>query len=333
MSAFQKMTKVAARSGAALCCALAAVATVGCGSARHTHTVEARGSSRRLLQEERPAPVATAETAPAERARPVEKDFGARYATPAQCEVAARKRLLSSRDEGWAALKSCVEQMHFTLLDALLSDAWAEELRVRPDAAQVIAQVVAKRGGSVDGELKLLHERKVPIFGLSAAIAQPDIYKGRYLLLRAQVADVRSEGDRPTVWLVEQALGSVESDQPVGYSTRKDTASVHSGAVNGDAGLLGRANLGGQIGTSEREQSSLTVRRFDNVTDETGREALGRLPKADPFFAPGSDFVVLARFDGLRTTSGGDEEEDEAAPKLPVLTIVGYYAPHPLIVY
>jgi hypothetical protein len=327
MSAFQKMTRTAARSGAALLCAMA---VAGCGSARHTHSVESREPSR-LVAEERPAPVPRAEVAP-EPARPSEKAFGARYATPAQCELAARRLQATSRDEAWAALKSCVERMHFTLLNALLSDAWAEELRVRPDAAQVLAQVVAKRGGSVPGELKLLHERKVPIFALSAAIAQPDIYKGRYLLLRAQVADVRSEGDKPTVWLVEQELGSVESDQPVGYATRRDSVKVHSGAVNGDVGMLGRANLGGQLSTSESELSGATVRRFDNVSGESGREALGRLAKVDPFFAPGRDFVVLARFDGLRTTSGGSED-DEDAPQLPVLTIVNYYEPHPLIVY
>ena len=107
---------------------------------------------------------------------------------------------------------------------------------------------------------------------------------------------------------------------------------VHSGAVGGNVGLLGPSNLGGQIATSEREVSSSTVERFDNYSDETGREALGRMPQADPFFAPGKDFVVLARYDGLRATSSG-EEEDEDAPKLPVLTIVSYYAPHPLVVY
>ncbi|WP_395828543.1 hypothetical protein [Archangium violaceum] len=327
MSAFQKMSKGVARSGAALLCA---VAVVGCGSSRHSHSVDAQESQRRSM-EERSALVDRGEPAP-RPSRPSEKAFGARYATPAQCEVAARKLLPTSRDEAWVALRSCVQYSHFTLLGALLSDAWAEELRVRPDAAQMIAQVVAKRGGSVDGELKLLHERKVPIFGLAAAIAQPDIYKGRYVLLRAQVADVRSEGDKPTVWLVEQELGSVESEQPVGYATRKDSVSVHSGAVGGDVGLLGRSNLGGQISTSEREQNASTVRRFDNVSGETGLEALGRLPNADPFFAPGKDFVVLARFDGLRTTSGGSEDDDDA-PKLPVLTVVGYYEPHPLVVY
>ncbi len=323
MSAFQRLSKVAARSGAALLCTWVAV---GCGSSRHTHQVG--GDDTSPLVKESPAQVEKTE-----RARPVEaRAFGSHYATPAQCEAAARRLLASSRDEAWVALKSCVEGTHFTLLGALLNKAWAEELRVRPDAASLIAQVVAQRGGSVEGELRLLHERKVPIFGLTAAVAQPEAYKGRYLLLRARVADVRSDGDRPTVWLVEQQLGSVASEQEVGYATRKDSVSVKSGSLGGDVGLLGHSNLGGQLVSSDREQQSTTTRRYDNISDETGIEALGRLPKADPFFAPGRDFVVLARFDGLRTTSGG-AEDDEEAPTLPVLTIVSYHVPHPLVVY
>jgi hypothetical protein len=323
MSAFLKLTKGAARSGAALLCTLVAV---GCGSSRHTHLV---GEDEAPLVKE----PARARVEKAEPARPVDpKAFSSRYATPAQCEAAARRLLAVSRDDAWTALKSCVEGTHFTLLGAVLSNAWAEELRVRPDAASLLAQVVAQRGGSVEGELRLLHARKVPIFALTAAVAQPEVYKGRYLLLRARVADVRSDGDKPTVWLVEQQLGSVASEQEVGYATRKDSVSVKSGTLGGDVGLLGRSNLGGQIASSEREQQSNTVLRYDNISDETGIEALGRLPTADPFFAPGKDFVVLARFDGLRTTSGG-AEDDEEAPKLPVLTIVSYHVPHPLVVY
>ncbi|WP_257447214.1 hypothetical protein [Archangium lipolyticum] len=325
MSTFQKLSKVAARSSAALLCTLA---VVGCGSTRHTHTVEETAVPESFAAQGRQAPASRTEPAPLV----APKAFATRFTTPSQCEAAARRLLPTSRDDAWTALKSCVEGTHFTLLGAVLGNAWSEELRTRPDAAQLLAQVVAQRGGSVEGDLRLLHARKVPIFGLTAAIAQPEVYKGRYLLLRAQVADVRSEGDKPTVWLVEQGLTSMASEQPVGYSTRKDSVSVRSGSVGGDAGMLGRANLGGQLATSERQQSSTTVQRFDNVADETGREALGRLAQADPFFAPGKDFVVLARFDGMRITSGGNED-DEAAPKLPVLTIVSYYAPHPLVVY
>jgi hypothetical protein len=325
MSTFQKVSRLAARSSAALVCTLA---VAGCGSTRHTHMMEEKAAAESFAAQGRPAPAAGTEPTPLVEP----KAYATRFTIPAQCEAAARRLLPTSRDDAWAALKSCVEGTHFTLLGAVLGRAWAEELKTRPDAAQLLAQVVAQRGGSVEGDLRLLHARKVPIFGLTAAIAQPEVYKGRYLLLRAQVADVRSEGDKPTVWLVEQGLTSVAGEQPVGYSTRKDSVSVRSGAVDGDVGMLGRANVGGQLSTSEREQRSTMVQRFDNVADETGREALGRLAQADPFFAPGKDFVVLARFDGMRITSGGNED-DEAAPKLPVLTIVSYYAPHPLVVY
>ena len=328
MSALVKKVK-AARSGAALVYALA---LMGCGTTQHVHAVEEREAPAESL-DEAPRAAAASRSAPIPVAHPEARVFGARYATPEQCEAAARELQASSRDQGWSALKSCVERTHFTLMGALLADAWSEDLRTRPDAAQLIAQVVAKRGGSVEGELRILNDRKVPIFGLSAAIAQPDTYKGRYLLLRAQVADVRSEGDQPTVWLVEEGLSSVERDRPVGYTTHRDSVRSHSGSLGGDVGLLGRSNLGGHLSSSVHERRSTSVPTYDNISEETGREALGRLARPDPFFAPGKDFVVLARFDGLRVTSSGDDDEDADAPKLPVLSIVGYYSPHPLVMY
>jgi hypothetical protein len=161
-------------------------------------------------------------------------------------------------------------------------------------------------------------------------MAHPDTYKGRYVLLRAQVADVRTEGDKPTVWLVEHALGSMAIDREVGPTSRTEVSTrTTSGPASGPA----RAGEGGySSSSSEQWVRGKTVRQYDNVSNETGREALGRLPKPDPFFEPGKDFVVLARFDGVRIASGGSED-DEEAPRLPVLTIVSYHPPHPLVVY
>ncbi|HEX8819418.1 MAG TPA: hypothetical protein VF794_05800, partial [Archangium sp.] len=260
MSALQKVSKVVARTGAALLCVLT---VAGCGSSRHSHVMD-EGETTPPLAREQPAPAVKAKPS---RPAVEPRTYGARYSVPGQCEAAARRLLAVSRDDAWTALKSCVDGTHFTLLGAVLGDDWAEELRVRPDAAKLIAQVVAKRGGSVDGELPLLHARKVPIFGLTAAVSQPEVYKGRYVLLRAQVADVRSDGDKPTVWLVEQKLGSVETEYPVGHGTRKDSVTVYSGAVGGDVGILGRSNLGGQVSSSQREDSSSTMRRYDNISE------------------------------------------------------------------
>jgi hypothetical protein len=257
--------------------------------------------------------------------------FAAQYSNPATCERQARRYLSTSRDDAWAALKACVDGTHFTLLQALTSRAWNKEIRTRPGAAALIAKVVAMRGGSVEGDLRLLNEQRLPIFSLSAAMAQPDTYKGRYILVRAQVGDVRTEDQKPTVWLVEQELGSVASEQQVGVATRKDTSSTIAGNLGGETSL-GSGTIGGSLARSKSSRDSNTVIRYDNISNDTGREALGRLPKADPFLAPGRDFVILARFDGMRTTSGSLDEDDEG-PRIPVLSIVSYFTPHPLVVY
>jgi hypothetical protein len=257
--------------------------------------------------------------------------FASQYSNPMSCEQQARRYLPSSRDDAWAALKACVDGTHFTLLQALTSRAWNSEIRKRPEAAALIAKVIAMRGGSVEGDLRLLNDQRLPIFSLAAAMAQPDTYKGRYILVRAQVGDVRTEDEKPTVWLVEQELGSVASEQQVGVAVRKDTASNLAGNLSGET-TLGGGNVGGSLSKSKSTRDSNTVLRYDNISNDTGREALGRLPKADPFLAPGRDFVILARFDGMRTTSGALDEDDEG-PRIPVLSIVSYYIPHPLVVY
>ncbi|GHG96250.1 hypothetical protein [Comamonas sp. JC664] len=260
------------------------------------------------------------------------KGFAARYANPAVCEAAARRLQGASRDEAWDGLKACIEHTPFTQLNALLGRAWAQDLSVRPEGAKLIARVVAQRGGSVPGELRYLQEKQIPIFSLASAMDRPDTYKGRYVLLRAQVADQRSEGERPTVWLVEHALSSVQTEEAVGYGERMDSATAYSGDLSGQTVLTGPGQLGGTVSSAQRSSRTTTRRFVENISDETGREALGRLARADPFLETRRDYVILARFDGIRLTSGGPETDDEA-PRIPVLTIVSYHAPQPLVVY
>lgn len=313
--------------------ALLGTLATGCGTSSHSH----------VTWEDRPAAPPAAPRAqalpplvPPAEPPPSPSDpraFAARYPAPGACEAAARRLQASSREDAWAALKACVEHTPFTQLSALLGRAWAEDLRVRPEGASLIARVVAQRGGSVEGELRLLSERKVPIFSLASAMSRPDTYKGRYVLLRAQVADQRTDGERPTVWLVEHALESVATHREVGIAYRSDSTSVTSGDLDGRSQLTGDGRLGGSFSTSERSGSSATVKHYDNVSDETGREALGRLPAADPFLEPRRDYVILARFDGMRLTSSGPVDEEDEGPRLPVLTIVSYHLPQALVVY
>ena len=287
--------------------------------------------SRSMEQDERdkPPPRASVSELPPEPFDP--QTFTSQFSNPNACERQARRFLPISRDEAWTALKACVDGTQFTQLQAVISQAWEQELRSRPEAASLLAKVVARRGGSVDGDLQLLNEQKLPIFSLAAAIAQPDTYKGRYILVRAQVGDVRNDGPKPTVWLVEQGLGSVATERRVGRSRRKDTSSTTSGNVGGET-TLGSGNVGGSISQSESSRTTETVPHYDNISTDTGREALGRLAKVDPFLSPGKDFVILARFDGMRTTSGSLDGDEDGA-RVPVLSIVSYFTPHPLVVY
>ncbi len=308
--------KPASRHAWILLCALT---VVGCATSRATEE-DARDN---------PPSGPTASEPPPEPFDP--QTFTAQFPNPGACERQARRFLPISRDEAWAALKSCVEGTQFTQLQALMGGAWQHEIRTRPEGASLLAKVVAKRGGSVEGDLRLINEQKLPIFSLAAAIAEPDTYKGRYILVRAQVGDMRSEGDKPTVWLVEQGLGSVATERQVGVAHRRDSSSTASGNLGGET-TLGSGNVGGSYSHGEATRDTLTVPHYDNISTDTGREALGRLAKADPFLSPGRDFVILARFDGMRTTSGSLDEDDDG-PRVPVLSIVSYFIPNSLVVY
>lgn len=310
------------RLGLALVCLLA----LGCATNR----------MEELEAEARPKPLTEPGLSPAalEATLPrIEEGFAARYSKPVLCEAEARRRMEQSREAGWAAIKACVAGTHFTMLRTLLEEAvWLQELRTRRDAPLVLARVVAHRGGSVDGDLRLLHEKRLPIFGLASAMAQPEAVKGRYVLLRAKVKKFDRQGEETVVRLAEQKLESVGTDVQVGEAPVVERESSQRGWIVGNAGMLGRADLRGQVDTSTREAQRTTVRHFDNVPADTGREALARLARPDAFLSVEQEYILLARFDGLRTTSVG-EPGDPEPPKVPVLTLVSYEVPHPLVVY
>jgi len=60
------------------------------------------------------------------------------------------------------------------------------------------------------------------------------------------------------------------------------------------------------------------------VVHATGRQALGKLPEADPFLEPNKEFVFVARFEGARP--GNPPNGTMAA-----LSIVTYFSPGALL--
>ena len=58
---------------------------------------------------------------------------------------------------------------------------------------------------------------------------------------------------------------------------------------------------------------------------ETGRLALGRLARPDPFLEPEKDFLFLARFDGVNLSR-------DAEQPMALLSIAGYFQPSAFLV-
>jgi uncharacterized membrane protein YgcG len=260
--------------------------------------------------------------------------------TAMDCEASARAMRQSNPQHAWEALRACVEigrfnRGPFTQI-ALLTNYWDEELRARPDAARLVGQVIANRGGDVDGDISRVQRVRMPVFTLKAAMKQPEVYKGRYVLLRARLFDVKMDEKSATAMLAETSMKPAEALRDSGdlyvSSSNSSGGSSHSGTGSGaystDRYGSGRGSYGydgsSSYNGSSSSSSGFAKRFYENVVHATGRQALGRLPEPDPFLEPNKEFVFVARFDGARP---GSEPNSIMAQ----LTILTYYLPGALL--
>lgn len=255
------------------------------------------------------------------------RSFAAEHFTPADCEVGARHIRQDNPEQGWEALRACVDRTRwprgeFTQLERLTGGFWDQDLQGRPDAPRLIAKVIALRGGDVEGDIPLAQKSRVPLFTLAAAMSQPNVYKGRWVVLRGALGQVQQEGGKSSATLKETSLRATAHDRDVGES-RHSSTSARGGNVeirrrDGDSIRM-------QNGARLESESYSSVRRFDNERSETGRQAVARLPQADPFLEPEKDFIFIGRFDGLKP--GNDDNKAMA-----VITLSAYFSPNALMV-
>ncbi len=275
------------------------------------------------------------------------KAFAAQYTNAIMCEAAARELIPTSPRNAWAALVACTQQVKFTLIREVTSDAWLPVLLKDPNALSFLARMVAVRGGPIDRDVKLLNDRKVPIFRLPAVMAQPALYKGKHVLMRAAVAEIGMQGETQTVKMAELQLGSTGQEVAVGpaYKSTSSSTSSRTGSYGGSAQArvstsnYGKASARGSYEGNSRSSSSSSSeyttqkveQRFENVSNPTGREVLGKLETADPFLEVNKELVVLARFEGVKTTAGG--EADDEPQTIAVLTILKYFVPDATVAF
>ena len=265
------------------------------------------------------------------------KGFAADQLTPLECEKSARQLYEIRPDQGWAALVACVERSRwprgeFTHLELLTRGTWDQELQTRPEAPRVIAKVVALRGGDVEGDIPLVQKSRVPLFTLAAALRQPDVYKGRWVLVRGALSEIRQDGNKAAAMMRETSLRATAREVADGPISRRDTS--YKGSAQGEFSSSSRNSSGnrsdykasgsGQYSSSGRTEYSSVKQKFENERVETGRRAVGKLPQADPFLEPEKDFLFLARFDGVNP--GQDQQP------IAMLSIAGYFQPNALLI-
>jgi hypothetical protein len=267
--------------------------------------------------------------ASARSARPAEvfdaRAFAASQPTALECEAAARRQRDASADQAWAALVACVERTRwprgdFTYLERLTGGFWDHDLATRADAPRIVARVIALRGGDVEGDLPLVQKSRVPIFTLAAALRDPSVYKGRWVLVRGALTGFESDAGKPAARVRETSLRGTAREIQDGATSRWDHSGTTTVNKNVQTSHYGSATSSRQVSTTSRSEYSRVKQKYDNERVETGREALGRLPQADPFLEPDKDFVFLARFDGVSQGT------------LAVLSIAGYFQPSALLV-
>ena len=265
----------------------------------------------------------------APRAMPFDpKNFAAAQLSPLECEKAARQIHDANADRGWAALGACIERARwprgeFTQLELLTRGYWDQDLQTRADAPRLIAKVVALRGGDVEGDIPLVQKSRVPLFTLAAALRQPDVYKGRWVLVRGALNEIRQEGPRAALMLRETSLRATAREVQVGTVSRVDRSGTTTVRAEAQSTRYGNARASGQLSSSGRTEYSTVNQKFENERVETGRRAVGKLAQADPFLEPEKDFLFLARFDGV---SPAQDEHPVA-----LLTVAGYFQPNALL--
>jgi len=170
-----------------------------------------------------------------------------RQETAPECEASARALRHSNPQSAWEALRACIEVGRFSrgpfTQIALLTAYWEEELRSRPDAARVVGQVIANRGGDADDDISRLQKVRMPVFTLGAAMKQPDVYKGRWVILRARLFDVKMDARSATAMLAETSMNSAEGLRNSGdvYVSSYSRSGTYNGSSTGSGDLARRS--------------------------------------------------------------------------------------------
>lgn len=241
------------------------------------------------------------------------KSIAAAFDGAHNCEATARAMHERDHQRGWAVMNQCIRRPDFTDLEGMTSLPWRDHLLAQPDLSQLVGHVVAARGGDVQNDLRICRRARVPVFSLKAAVAEPDSYQGRTVLVRAAPRGGRLVNGARAVELVETRVMAEPEWVAAGprMSTTAETTTRPADAAY--------ASQHAPEGYRRSEGSRVAV--MHNVSVETGLTVIADVGD-DPFLETGTDYVLLLRFDGTREAVNGTVLEE-----IPVATVLGYFEP------
>jgi hypothetical protein len=234
------------------------------------------------------------------------------------CEQTARALAKKDPLRGFAVMHECINRNDFSDLEGLVEGMWADDVARAPDAALLLAHVMAVRGGDVENDLKLLRRRKMPVYSLQAALAEPESYAGRAVIVRGNARDGRVTGAGRTFRLVETKV-MAESEWVTAPGTSRLVTRDH-----GERADQPGVDVKGR-GTVERGSRDATekVEIEHNVSVKTGRALQARVETGEPSLEPATDYVIVLRFEGERETKDDEGNVDVE----PTGVVTGYFEP------
>jgi hypothetical protein len=231
------------------------------------------------------------------------------------CEETARALRAKDRQRGWAVMHQCILRPDFTDLEIMVSDPWREDLMKVPDWGNLVAHVIAVRGGDVQSDLRVCRRARVPLFSLKAALAEPDAYTGKLVLMRGSpgggrtVLGYRAVDLNETKVMAESAFVSTGARLDTGTQTDTTSRAGHT--------------FDPQLQERTQSQTGTKSEVLHNVSVETGLDIVAQVSGDAPFLESGTDYVLVIRFEGTR----GSVDESSTNGERAIATVVGYYEP------
>lgn len=255
------------------------------------------------------------------------REWAKQFRRDLECERGAHELELNHGHEvAWTYVKACVEKGNFTQLK-MLCENWQDDLKTRPEAPSIIAQIIAARGGHLGPDLEILQQKRIPVFDLASALKQSVAFQGRYLVFVGKISETKMAKGKIELVLLEQALSS-ELATVFSSGPRSGSVSTSSGGGQGgwrSSGIVGSGSASGSYSNRSTSEYGRVETRVTDVFEDTGQEIIAKIRQPDPFLTVDKNMVFLVRFDGTLVGDTENLSDGEEPHRTALVTLISYH--------